>query len=251
MRRDLVGSILVSIQSKNSGKTQNKVGTVGTLEQGGPDGAVPTKLFQPVPTFVPTSDLRRSLNNNSVPTVPTVPTTKTNSSAPDAKTVPEASPSTSEHGWNAVGTEIDAEPDFTIYLDDPAFAQQVADERNAASVAAGRTDRYCACQKMATVTVGKRRVSPTNPAGVDRWLCSECFEAGGPFPVPSPRKSSPGVADAPPIELNSVPRPDEPARDDWWGQPAQGWREGKLTISPTIGDETFEIHLKEGQNNDD
>ena len=143
------------------------------------------------------------------------------------------------------------EPDIATPITDPDFWRRVADERNANAAKAGRTDRYCACQVRATVAIGKRRVSPKNPEGVQRWLCQECFDAGAPFPIPTPRKNSPGVADAPPIELNSVPRPDEPARADWWDQPVQGWRQGRLTISPMVDDETFEINLKKGQKNDD
>lgn len=61
---------------------------------------------------------------------------------------------------------------------DPAALQADADDRNREAAREGRTDRFCACRKMATVGVGNARADRGNPEGVARWLCSECFEAG-------------------------------------------------------------------------
>lgn len=61
---------------------------------------------------------------------------------------------------------------------DPAALQADADDRSREAAREGRTDRFCACRKMATVGVGSVRADRGNPEGVAWWLCSECFEAG-------------------------------------------------------------------------
>ncbi len=66
-------------------------------------------------------------------------------------------------------------------LFDPEALQAEADRRNREAAKAGQTDRFCSCGQLATLAIGRCRPSSSNPEGVKRWLCLECFEgwAGG------------------------------------------------------------------------
>lgn len=55
--------------------------------------------------------------------------------------------------------------------------QGAAQHRSRSAAVAGLSDRWCACGTMATVAIGSFRADVGNPEGVERWLCSECFEA--------------------------------------------------------------------------
>ncbi len=57
----------------------------------------------------------------------------------------------------------------------PEPSQEVADQRNRRAVKTGMSDRWCACGMMATVALGRIRWTLSNPEGVTRWVCSECF----------------------------------------------------------------------------
>lgn len=65
----------------------------------------------------------------------------------------------------------------------PEALKSPADRRNRAAVAAGCTDRFCACGKLAAVAIGRFPASQSNPEGVTRWVCSECFEPRSAEPV--------------------------------------------------------------------
>ncbi len=58
--------------------------------------------------------------------------------------------------------------------DDPDAGQVEADRRNRDAIAAGWTDRFCACGVMATVAI----FDPSPKRGNRLWQCVECFEAG-------------------------------------------------------------------------
>jgi hypothetical protein len=98
---------------------------------------------------------------------------------------------------------------------------------------------------MATVAVGLAfRPTRRNPEGVARWLCDACF-ADEPDGEPVRHyRSGARQSEAVPVALQTIERPvGTVARMDWWEQPVGGWREGKLTISPMVGNETYEIDL--------
>lgn len=38
------------------------------------------------------------------------------------------------------------------------------------------TDRYCHCNRLATLAIGRTRATQSNPEGVERWLCQEHFD---------------------------------------------------------------------------
>jgi hypothetical protein len=59
-------------------------------------------------------------------------------------------------------------------LFDPEALQAEADRRSREAIAAGWTDRFCACGKLATVAVGRFQANAGNPEGIARWVCSEC-----------------------------------------------------------------------------
>jgi hypothetical protein len=59
----------------------------------------------------------------------------------------------------------------------PELGQEAADQRNRRAVKTGMSDRWCACGTMATVALGRFRQTLSNPEGVSRWVCSECFGA--------------------------------------------------------------------------
>ena len=59
-------------------------------------------------------------------------------------------------------------------LFDPEALQAEADRRNRKAIAAGLTDRFCACRNLATVAI----FDPSPMRGNTRWLCRGCFEPG-------------------------------------------------------------------------
>ena len=56
---------------------------------------------------------------------------------------------------------------------EPNGLQAEADRRNRNAIAAGFTDRFCACGLLATVAV----FDPSPARSNSRWLCCECFDA--------------------------------------------------------------------------
>jgi hypothetical protein len=51
----------------------------------------------------------------------------------------------------------------------------ISKEQNSKAALLGSTLRFCQCQTIATLGIGRQGRTHTNPEGVDRWLCHRCF----------------------------------------------------------------------------
>lgn len=56
------------------------------------------------------------------------------------------------------------------------FWPRISNQWNSAAAKTGNTVRFCACLRLGTLAVGRLRGSGSNPEGVERWLCRECFD---------------------------------------------------------------------------
>ena len=56
------------------------------------------------------------------------------------------------------------------------YDQDKADERNAEAALEGSTARYCACGSFGMNGVGRVKWTKSNPEGVTKWVCDDCFK---------------------------------------------------------------------------
>jgi len=125
-------------------------------------------------------------------------------------------------------------------IEDCAFWQKLANERNLAAEARGGCDRYCACQRLSQSQWRDRKT------GKLLWICDDCLEphlVSGPI-ILQRAYSTRQKAAPPPIELKHVPPPDERPRDEWWTETVQGWAEGKIILQNMARGECVEIDLR-------
>lgn len=137
-----------------------------------------------------------------------------------------------------------------------AYEEQIAGAIGAHSVCrchddscVGETDSRCSCGRMATYAVYDAH-QPDN----ERWLCEGCFDEGAPYPpAPLRRKTayqqhSPTTAPQKPPQ--SIERPDEMQRMNWWCEPVHGWGSGWFVIHNMAADQTVKIDIRKDENND-
>ena len=131
----------------------------------------------------PPADVNCHRNHQSVATVATVAGGNSQNETPTVATVASVARAINipagPDGIDAPeADDLSAfEPDIETPIEDPVFWQGIADERNANAACANRTDRYCRCQRAATIATGRQRRTKSNPEGVERWWCRECFDA--------------------------------------------------------------------------
>ena len=129
-------------------------------------------------------------------------------------------------------------------VEDRAFLQRLANERNLAAEARGVSDRYCACQRHSSSQWRDRKT------GKLLWICDDCLDpaaVSGPIVLHRIYATRQKAAQ-PPIELKHVPPPAEHARDQWWTEAVQGFAEGRIILRNMAREECVEIDLRRDQN---
>ena len=129
-------------------------------------------------------------------------------------------------------------------VEDRAFLQRLANERNLAAEARGGSDRYCACQRLSQSQWRDRKT------GKLLWICDDCLDprvVSGPIILQRAYSARQKAAPAP-IELKHVPSSAEHARDQWWTEAVQGFAEGRIILRNMAREECVEIDLRRDQN---
>lgn len=128
-------------------------------------------------------------------------------------------------------------------VEDRAFWQKVANERNLAAEARGGSNRYCACQRYSSTQWRDRKT------GKLLWICDDCLDpaaVSGPIVLHQTYATRQKAALSP-IELKHVPPPAEHARDQWWTEAVLGFADGRIIIQNMARDECVDIDLRSDQ----